>query len=582
MGRGDSPTEISGAGSARLNFSEHTFRHKEAMQIVIPMSGFGERFRRAGYTMPKPLIEVAGRPIISYVIDLFPGEQEILFICNEDHLLEPAFDLRNVLKRLHPSARIAGIRPHKKGPVYAVAQVADLIRDDAPVIVNYCDFTCYWDYAHFKHFVAQTGCEGAIPAYRGFHPHSLGSTFYAYLREANGWVSDIQEKQPFTDHPPSEFASSGTYYFASGAMMKEAFKQTMLRGLEVNDEYYVSLAYKPLLEAHRRIAVYELQHFMQWGTPNDLDEYVQYDSAFRKLASGTPKRPARHAGALMVPMAGSGARFAAADYRDPKPLVQVSGRPMAVAAAAGLPNAEQTVFVLRHDLPHVEKIRGAMRLAYPECRVVMLDELTEGQAVTCLRALDEVDVSLPLTIGACDTGTLYDAERVESLLQEDGTDVVVWGFRGHGAARRRPVSYGWINAKDGVVQGISVKAVLRDPAIDPVITGVFTFKRASDFKAAAERMIARNARVNGEFYIDTCINDAIALGQSVRLFEVDAYLCWGTPDELRTFEYWQSCFHKWDVHPYSLSRDGHVPVDCVDSLERRYAPVRPRLPAASK
>lgn len=169
------------------------------MQIVIPMSGFGERFRRADYRVPKPLIEVGGRPIISYVIDLFPGEREIVFICNDDHLADPAFSMRETLLRLHPSARIVGVPPHKKGPIYSVAQAADLIRDHRPVVVNYCDFARDWGYPHFKRFVAQSQCDGAIPANRAFHPHSLGSTYYAYMRTAGGRATDIRE----SNHSPT-------------------------------------------------------------------------------------------------------------------------------------------------------------------------------------------------------------------------------------------------------------------------------------------------------------------------------------------------------------------------------------------
>ena len=57
-------------------------REYKIMQIVIPMSGFGKRFRRAGYSVPKPLIEVDGKPIIQYVIEMFPGEENFIFICN--------------------------------------------------------------------------------------------------------------------------------------------------------------------------------------------------------------------------------------------------------------------------------------------------------------------------------------------------------------------------------------------------------------------------------------------------------------------------------------------------------------------
>ena len=68
------------------------------MQIVVPMSGFGERFRRAGYRVPKPLIEVDGKPIIAHVVDLFPGETEFVFVCNRDHLDEPAYRMDEILQ----------------------------------------------------------------------------------------------------------------------------------------------------------------------------------------------------------------------------------------------------------------------------------------------------------------------------------------------------------------------------------------------------------------------------------------------------------------------------------------------------
>ena len=240
------------------------------MQIVIPMSGFGERFRRAGYALPKPLIEIDGKPIIAHVVDLFPGETDFIFICNRDHLAEPSYRMEESIHRYCPTGKVVGIDAHKLGPVHAVLQVTSLIDLERPVIINYADFTCYWNWRQFRDFVARNKCDGAIPAYKGFHPHTLGTTNYAYMREADGWVLDIQEKQPYTDNRMEEYASSGTYYFASGQMMLDAFQTTKERKLNVDGEFYASLAYKPLLETGKRIAVYEVQHFMQWGTPEDV------------------------------------------------------------------------------------------------------------------------------------------------------------------------------------------------------------------------------------------------------------------------------------------------------------------------
>ena len=133
--------------------------------------------------------------------------------------------MRATLERYCPTGRVVGIPSHKLGPVHAVRLVEHLIRDDSPVVVNYCDFTCYWDWPQFVRFTSETGCAGAIPAYKGFHPHTLGSTNYAYMREQDGWVLDIQEKQPYTQNRMEEFASSGTYYFRNGALMKRAFRK---------------------------------------------------------------------------------------------------------------------------------------------------------------------------------------------------------------------------------------------------------------------------------------------------------------------------------------------------------------------
>jgi NDP-sugar pyrophosphorylase family protein len=555
------------------------------VQIIIPMSGFGERFRRAGYTVPKPLIEIDGKPIIAHVIDLFPGEQDFIFICNQQHLSNPDYRMESILRQYCPTGRIIGIPPHKLGPIHAVRQVEHLIDPDRPVVVNYCDFTCYWDWHHFKEFVANTACTGAIPAYKGFHPHTLGSTNYAYMSETNGWVQDIQEKQPYTDNRMEEFASSGTYYFASGKVMSEAFRMTMDQQLNVNGEYYVSLAYKPLLAANRPVAVYPLQHFMQWGTPEDVDEYNGWSAAFKRLIVEETALPAPQ-GSLVVPMAGLGQRFANEGYTVTKPLIPVSGKPMVAQATHDLPAAIHHVFVLRSDMPGHKEISDELKHLYPKAVIETIPVVTEGQACTALIGLEALERAIgsvpgPVTFGACDNGALYDAKAFQQLADNPDVDVIVWGARGHANAVRHPKMYGWIDAENGWIRSISVKTPLDSPATDPIVLGTFTFRRAEDFRRVVGHLIERDGRVNGEFYIDSCINDAIELGLRCYLFEVDSFLSWGTPNDLRTFEYWQSCFHKWSGHPYRLEKDGRIPAKAVSNLETRYQAIAPELPIKS-
>ena len=571
------------------------------MQIVIPMSGFGERFRRAGYVTPKPLIEVDGRTIIGHVIDLFPGETDFTFICNEDHLANPDYRMAQILGELCPTGRIVGIPAHKLGPVYAVRQVGHLLDPKKPVVVNYCDFTCYWDWEHFKYFVQDTACDGAIPAYKGFHPHTLGTTNYAYIKEVEGncvgagkntgamdsaWILDIQEKQPYTDNRMEEFASSGTYYFASAQIMSDALKQTMDQDLNVGGEFYVSLAYKPMLEAGKRVAVYPLQHFMQWGTPDDLAQYNSWSDTFNRLLN--LEVAASALGSLVMPMAGMGQRFADEGYTLTKPLLPVFGKAMAIQAIEDLPRSKHQSLVLRTDMSGLESIEASIKECFPNAIITLVPGVTEGQACTALIGLDELeklnsgnaeDDLTPITFGACDNGVLFNHMAYQALIDKPEVDVIVWGARGHTNAVRKPQMFGWIDADaHGLIANISVKTPLASPATDPIVIGTFTFKRASDARRVIDKLIVRNGRINGEFYLDSCINDAIALGLRCYLLEVDSFISWGTPNDLKTFEYWQSCFHKWAHHPYRLEHDFRIEQSALADLLVRYASLTPALP----
>jgi NDP-sugar pyrophosphorylase family protein len=553
------------------------------MQIVIPMSGFGERFRRAGYGVPKPLIEIDGKPIIAHVIDMFEGEADFLFICNQEHLDNRRYNMEDILRKHCPTGKVLGISSHKLGPIYAVRQALDWLDMEKPVIVNYCDFTCYWDYSNFKEFVLTTRCDGAIPAYKGFHPHTLGSTNYAYMQEADGWVLDIQEKKPYTDNRMEEYASSGTYYFATGSLMEEAFRKTMEQELSIGGEYYVSLAYKSILKANGRVAVYPLQHFMQWGTPEDVAEYLGWSEAFRGLAKPLD-RPVKKQGSIVIPMAGMGQRFADEGYALTKPLIPVSGKPMVLQATTDLPESNCQVFVFRTDMPGYDDVAGQLRDAYPNVVVEAIPGVTEGQACTALLGIEALVAATeypfiePFTFGACDNGVLYDAKALQHLVDDPSIDIIVWGVRGHPNAFRHPQMYGWISEENGRINHVSVKKPLETPATDPIVVGTFTFRSVDNFRRVVQHLIAREGRVNGEFYLDSCINDAIELGLHCHLFEVNSYLSWGTPNDLRTFEYWQSCFHKWKSHPYRLELDSRLAREQLECLEEKYQQFIPTIP----
>ena len=90
------------------------------------------------------------------------------------------------------------------------------------------------------------------------------------------------------------------------------------------------------------------------------------------------------------------------------------------------------------------------------------------------------------------------------------------------------------------------------------------------FNTALDNLVQKDIRVNGEFYVDSLFNELIDMGLSVKVFEVDDYICWGTPNDYETFVYWQSFFHKVSWHPYSLEQDPTVNPAKRDILDRQF------------
>ncbi len=246
---------------------------------MIPMSGTGARFISAGYKEIKPLIPVDNKSMIEHVVNMFPGERDFIFVCNAEHIMTT--NLKRILYKLKPGCTIVEIEPHTYGPVYSVLQTKELLKNDEPVIVNYCDFSVYWEYDDFKNKIIDNGFDGSMTAYRGFHPHLLGNGLYAGIRsDKNNHMLEVKEKFSFTKNKMDSYHSAGTYFFKKGAYIKKYFQMVMERNLHIKGEYYVSTVYQLMKEERMRIHIYELDYFLQWGTPEDLQEYVYWSEYF--------------------------------------------------------------------------------------------------------------------------------------------------------------------------------------------------------------------------------------------------------------------------------------------------------------
>lgn len=257
------------------------------MKIIIPMTGYGSRFAAAGYQELKPFIKVQGKPIVQWMIDgMYAGETDILFVCRGEHL-ESIPDMEARLHQIAPEAEIFAIHNWvKKGPVFDVLRAAEYIGDEVPCIINYCDFYMTWDYAKFVSNLEARGCEGCIPCYTGFHPHLLiAQNYYAScFTDEDDNLIEIREKYSFEKDKTKAKHSPGVYYFKTGALLKKYCQKLIDSGQSLNGEYYASLPYNFMVQDGLKVWVpTNVDQFCQWGTPEDLQDYLYWTECARRF-----------------------------------------------------------------------------------------------------------------------------------------------------------------------------------------------------------------------------------------------------------------------------------------------------------
>jgi CTP:phosphocholine cytidylyltransferase-like protein len=285
---------------------------------------------------------------------------------------------------------------------------------------------------------------------------------------------------------------------------------------------------------------------LQWGTPFDLDIYLKWSNYYHKALKGQKKVFIPNC-ITALPMAGAGSRFFKEGYDVPKPFIQVNGKNMIDQAIRCLPDTESTIFAC------LEQHKDTA----PVGNIVWIDEVLPGQACTTERIINTIDEEKSILISACDNGVFYDADNFLNLVNDEENDIIVWSYRNNYTSYYNPNMYSWLDVdNEGIVKKVNVKNFNgKNPLDEYAIVGTMFFRNKNIYINSLQKLYEKNVRTNGEFYIDNILNEAIQLGYIVKNFEINEYICWGTPNDLKTYEYWQTFFNKVNWHPYEYDKD---------------------------
>ena len=235
------------------------------MKVLIPMAGAGSRFEQAGYTFPKPLIEVNGKPMIQTVVENLNVDAEHIFIVQKEHYEK--YNLQYLLNLITPNCKIVQVNGMTEGAACTTLLAKEYINNNEPLLTANSDQFVDWDSNEFLYSMQADNVDGGILTFDSIHP----KWSFAKLND-EGFVSEVAEKKPISNH-----ATVGIYYWAKGSDYVKYAEQMISKDVRVNNEFYVCPVFNEAIQDNKKIKTFNIDSNEMWGlgTPEDLERFVK-------------------------------------------------------------------------------------------------------------------------------------------------------------------------------------------------------------------------------------------------------------------------------------------------------------------
>lgn len=236
----------------------------DKLNVLIPMAGAGSRFEQAGYTFPKPLIEVKKKPMIQVVVENLNIDANYIFIVQKKH--REKYNLDTLLNLIAPGCRIVEVDGVTEGAACTALLAKDYINNEGPLFFANSDQFVDWDSNEFMYKMQETDADGGIVTFKATHP----KWSFAKINEVTGLVEEVAEKNPISDN-----ATVGYYYWKHGSDFIKYAEEMVKKNIRVNNEFYVCPVFNQAIQDSKQIRTFNVKEMWGLGTPEDLKYYLE-------------------------------------------------------------------------------------------------------------------------------------------------------------------------------------------------------------------------------------------------------------------------------------------------------------------
>lgn len=225
------------------------------MNIVIPAAGAGKRFVEAGYSTPKPFIEINGKPMIQMVIDNISEPTDMVYVLMRTDHLQHA---KGTELSKRDNVSFIMVDELTDGAACTVLKARGFIDNTTPLVIANSDQYVDYDRQAWRDKIS--ACNGAIMTFYS------NETKWSYAQTDDcGKIIRVAEKEVI-----SEQATVGIYYFEMGNMFVDGAKSMMEKNIRVNEEFYVCPVYNELVQTYN-MCTFEVSNMYGLGTPEDFE-----------------------------------------------------------------------------------------------------------------------------------------------------------------------------------------------------------------------------------------------------------------------------------------------------------------------
>jgi HAD superfamily hydrolase (TIGR01509 family) len=233
------------------------------LNVLIPMAGAGSRFAQAGYTFPKPLIDINNKPMIQLVVENLNIDAHYIFIVQKEHY--DRYNLKQFLNLISPNCDIVITDGMTEGAACTTLLAKHLIDNNQPLVIANSDQFVEWNSNECMYAFTAEGIDGGIITFNATHP----KWSFVKLNE-QGLVEQVAEKNPISD-----IATVGIYYWSKGADYVRYAEQMIEKNIRTNNEFYVCPVFNQAIEDDKKIRIKMADGMWGLGTPEDLKNFLE-------------------------------------------------------------------------------------------------------------------------------------------------------------------------------------------------------------------------------------------------------------------------------------------------------------------